>query len=297
MDLTSSIINGWKVLYKIIEKDKIYWMCECTCDSNFNKPSYKIFTHQRLISKKAEKCICYKGIKQECEICGDIKHNVIYRPQYNKVLCTKHNAQIKKYGYPIDDNSRTIYDINDIIIYEDYAEIVLYNKDNILVNKAIIDLDDINLIKNYKWNLLYNKDEFGYGYASTSVNGVTLLLHKLITHTNEDIIIDHIDCNKLNCRKNNLRIANKSKNSQNRKPPVTNTSGFTGVAWNKNRNRWYAGITLNRECINLGSSKSLEEAVIMRIKGEIKYFKEFRNSYNEEEFIKRFGKEKLEKYM
>ena len=268
-------------------------MCECTCNNGDNKPSNKTFTQQRLISKKAEKCICHKGIKQECEICGDIKHFVVYRPKFNKVLCTKHNAQFAKYGHATDNYSRTIYDFNEIIIHDEYAEIILYDKTCNPISSSIIDLDDVDKCKNYKWYLIMDKDEFGFGYASTKIKGKNLLLHKLITNTDSDIIIDHIDCNKLNCRKYNLRFADKSKNSQNRKPPSNNTSGFTGVSWNINRSRWYSSIEYHNEHMNLGSSKSLEEAVIMRIKAEVKYFKDFRNSYNEEEFIKRFGSEKL----
>lgn len=269
-------------------------MCECTCNNNTDKPpSNKIFTHQRLISKKAERCVCLKGIKQECAVCGDIKHNVVFRPKYGKVLCTKHNAQFNKYGYAVDTDSRTMYDFNEIITYKDYAEIILYDKDNVPISKVIIDLEDIELVQDYKWYLISDKDEFGFGYACTKLSGVTLLLHKLVTDTDGNTVIDHIDCNKLNCRKYNLRIADKSKNSQNRKPPSNNTSGFTGVSWSSNRSRWYAQIEINGEHICLGSSTSLKEAVIMRINAEIEYFKDFRNPYNEEEYIKRFGEEGL----
>lgn len=41
------------------------------------------------------------------------------------ILCSKHNSQMETHGHILE---RTTYDKNEIIIYEDYAEVILYDK-------------------------------------------------------------------------------------------------------------------------------------------------------------------------
>lgn len=220
----------------------------------------------------------------KCEICGS-NNRVEYNKILGLILCGKHSAQARNHGKIFE---RTIYDKNEIVYYDTYAEIILYDNDNVEIKRAKVDLDDVDKVIKHKWYYLHNSD-FGNGYACAAYCRKSLLLHKFITNTDDTIVIDHKNCDKLDCRKKNLRYADKSKNSQNREPPKTNTSGFTGVTWNKNRNRWYARLEINGEKVSLGSDKNKEEAILMRIKGEIKYYKEFRNPHNEQEYIKQYG--------
>ena len=165
----------------------------------------------------------------------------------------------------------------------------MYTVDGIEIARAKIDIDDVEKCKKYKW-YLFNYDYRDCGYAVTKINKKqNMFLHKFITRTNGEIVIDHINCDKLDCRKENLRYANKSKNGHNRVPPAHNTSGFTGVSWNNSRNRWYVKLAVAGKKINLGSTIDLKSAILMRIKGEIKYFGEFRNPYNELKYIETFG--------
>ena len=54
--------------------------------------------------------------------------------------------------------------------------------------------------------------------------------------------IDHIDGNGLNCARPNLRLATKSQNGVNRGKNKNNTSGYKGVQWSKQKNKWMATI-------------------------------------------------------
>lgn len=54
--------------------------------------------------------------------------------------------------------------------------------------------------------------------------------------------------------------AQKKENSRNSKRPITNTSGFKGVSWRKDRSRWYAHIKVNQKFISLGSFGTVEKA-------------------------------------
>ena len=63
---------------------------------------------------------------------------------YSKGLCRKHYDKMRNHGDPLH---RTKMDKNDIVLYDTYAEILLYNTGN----KAIVDLDDVDRIKDFKW--------------------------------------------------------------------------------------------------------------------------------------------------
>ena len=80
---------------------------------------------------------------------------------------------------------------------------------------CIIDEDSIELLNNYKWYIS------GWGYVCTSIKGKTTYLHKLLCN---GTIVDHINGNQLDNRKENLRASNKTNNAQNAKKRKNNTS-------------------------------------------------------------------------
>lgn len=61
-----------------------------------------------------------------------------------------------------------------------------------------------------------------------------------------------------------------------------NSSGYTGVWFDKSRSKWCAQITVNKKRIDLGRFDDFEAAVLARINAENEHFKEFsyRNSTN-----------------
>jgi hypothetical protein len=73
--------------------------------------------------------------------------------------------------------------------------------------------------------------------------------------------IDHINQVKDDNRIINLRLVTAKQNLQNvSKPHVDNKSGYLGVSWNKNKKKWIAQITANKEFKYLGCFNSPEEA-------------------------------------
>lgn len=180
-----------------------------------------------------------------------------------KGYCKKHYTQMKRYGKILN---RTIKDPNEIIIYEDYAEIVLYNRKCEEIGRALIDVDDVNKVKQYKWSLCK-------GYVNSYPN---IKLHRLILNYDGDMDIDHINRNPLDNRKSNLRICTHNKNMRNKSKQSNNSSGETGVYWSNEKEKWYSQITINGETINLGYFNNKEDAIKSRRKAEIRYF----NDYN-----------------
>ena len=73
-------------------------------------------------------------------------------------------------------------------------------------------------------------------------------------------VVDHINMNKLDNRRENLRVATRSQNQENRGMPRNNKSGYKGVSWVKKDKKWTARIKHNKEAYSLGFFKTPEEA-------------------------------------
>ena len=84
----------------------------------------------------------------------------------------------------------------------------------------------------------------------------------------EDMVVDHINHNRLDNRKQNLRLCTQGENLRNKK--------VKGVTFDKRRNKWYARIMINRKNLHLGSFDTKEEAIEARKQAEIEYFGEYR---------------------
>ena len=85
--------------------------------------------------------------------------------------------------------------------------------------------------------------------------------------------LHHINGDKSDNRKSNLRFSNDLLNSHNRSTPSNNTSGCMGVSFHTKSNKWRATITVNHKHIELGEFKNIEDAIEARNIAELKYFK------------------------
>jgi hypothetical protein len=190
-----------------------------------------------------------------CKVDGcDCKHLA-------KGYCQKHYAQIRRYGHVLE---RTRFDANEIVGYEDFAEIVLYNKQDKEIARAIIDLEDIEKCKDYKWRI---NDK---GYIITDIKGEQgkkLRLHRFLMDCPDDMVVDHINHDRFDNRKSNLRICTQQQNSWNKK--------CIGVFFDNSKNRWCARININGKSKHLGYFKTKEEAIKARKQAEINYFGEY----------------------
>lgn len=155
-------------------------------------------------------------------------------------------------------------EFNDYKIIDNMVEI--YIKDKIV----LIDLDDLWKVSDYRWYLANT------GYASTGTSLKNKLLHHLIilNKTKKGMVIDHINRNKLDNRKINLRYVSSRINARNTKVHSHNTSGVKGVFFSKKDNRWVARMILNNRQIHLGQFKDKDLAIKARLDGELKYWGE-----------------------
>lgn len=121
---------------------------------------------------------------------------------------------------------------------------------------AIVDKEDYDFLNQWKW--YYNS-----GYA---VRGCKkrILMHRVIMNTPEDKVTDHINRNKLDNRRSNLRIATVSLNNFNTKIRSDNTSGVKGIYWSKEHNKWRPNISVMGKRIYLGLYEKMEDAILIR---------------------------------
>ena len=136
----------------------------------------------------------------------------------------------------------------------------------------IIDADDFEIVSDYTWH----NGKRGYPTYNTSrkIGRKIRPLHILLVGKNEGMDVDHINGNKMDNRRCNLRICTHQQNTFNQKLRSTNTSGYRGVSKRKT-GKYEAYIHCDGKKHNLGLYSSAEEAYEARKKAEIKYFGEY----------------------
>jgi hypothetical protein len=90
------------------------------------------------------------------------------------------------------------------------------------------------------------------GYAVTNIrhNGKQKKqsMHRLIMNvTDPKIFVDHINQNKIDNRRENLRLCTCAENQRNRGASKNSQSGIKGLCYCKQNNRWIAHIKLNNK--------------------------------------------------
>jgi len=132
--------------------------------------------------------------------------------------------------------------------------------------KVIIDKEDFIKVSQYSWHYTYK------GYVAGFIDKKHTYLHRYIMDTPKGMVTDHINRNPLDNRKCNLRICSVRENVINAKLSENNKTGFRGVSYRKNRNKYRAYLMVNRKQVSLGHYHKYIDAVKARIKGEKKYF-------------------------
>ncbi len=142
---------------------------------------------------------------------------------------------------------------------------------------AIVDDDMFDYLNQWRWH--YAK--VGYAARRKFPEKKIIYLHRFITDCPKGLEVDHINHNKLDNQKNNLRICTHRQNGDNTTLPKNNTSGYKGVTWNKQRNKWQASLEtrngLERHRKHLGLFDSKIDAAEAYNKRAIELFGEYAN--------------------
>jgi hypothetical protein len=139
-------------------------------------------------------------------------------------------------------------------------------------NEFYFDLEDYDKIKDYCWYENIRPNGYHALVAYNKDTGSNVRMHQIIIGS----YYDHINRNPLDNRKSNLRKATDKENSTNRKIRIDNTSGVTGVSFDKRRGKWWAFVVGNdKKVVSLGYFINKDDAIRARLQGEIKYYGEF----------------------
>lgn len=129
---------------------------------------------------------------------------------------------------------------------------------------AKVDNEDFDRLKDINW-------KYSNGYACNSSFG---RMHRLILNVQEGTLVDHIYGDKLDNRKNKLRVCGNSENIFNSKGRG-GTSSYKGVSWRKCTNKWKMSITKNYKVYSNSTFNTEEEAARAYDKKALELFGEF----------------------
>jgi hypothetical protein len=141
---------------------------------------------------------------------------------------------------------------------------------------AIVDDDNYNRFMEYEWLC----DSNGYAYRTgTGADGkwTSIHMHRILMWAPPGMECDHRNGNKLDNRRENLRICTPAENRRNRPAPrnTLKTSRFKGVRFNRLTGTWKATIKVDNRKILLGTFKTEEAAALAYNEGAKRYHGDF----------------------
>lgn len=199
-----------------------------------------------------------------CCICGHKSVSMVEGKEY----CQRHYMQLYHHQQILD---YSIYERNEVIKYNTYAEILLKNKYGEEVARTKIDLEDVEKVSPFKWYCC-EYENFKQYCQGTLSNGEKIRLHHFVLNINKNTlqgkVVDHINGDSLDNRKINLRIVSQQENLWNMKPndPM---KGIRIYYLKDGTPRYGARITINYKTISLGTFDTLEKAQEARKQAEL----------------------------
>lgn len=140
---------------------------------------------------------------------------------------------------------------------------------------AIVDDVDYERLSGFHWY-------FDGRYAAKSLwnretkKETKIYMHKLIVTVERNQFVDHINGNKLDNRRENLRVVSKQQNNMNQSTQTrTKHSKYKGVSWDKSRNKWVAYCKKDGKMNYLGRFNNEEEAALAYNQKALELFGEF----------------------
>lgn len=135
--------------------------------------------------------------------------------------------------------------------------IELRRRDGRVIAYARVDASDFSWLSRWTWRL----SSEGYAVRSETIDGKkrTIYMHREICNPLPGLVVDHINRDKLDNRRHNLRAVTVGVNNRNSRERAR-ASRFRGVYWHGQAKKWYAQISENGRNRHLGIYESEEEA-------------------------------------
>jgi len=150
---------------------------------------------------------------------------------------------------------------NEYEVRGDITAIKLRRRDGTII-ESIIDTADLEKVKSFNgsWYFGSRKTKSGTFYVQGHMAAVMgkrkfVALHRYIMDCPSGLVVDHINHDTMDNRRKNLRIVTSVQNGQNRLMAKNNTSGYTGVCWNKKAQKWRAYVRNGDDFMICGNYK------------------------------------------
>ena len=130
---------------------------------------------------------------------------------------------------------------------------------------ALVDDDMYHELIKWKWYAIWNKNTDSF-YVARKIPKIgiyprkILRMHRFIMDAPDGMVVDHINHDTLDNRRENLRVCTNSQNMMNSRKYISNTSGYKGVCWVKKSGKWVARISINKKQTVLGYFTCPKEA-------------------------------------
>lgn len=129
---------------------------------------------------------------------------------------------------------------NIYFLHDDGSAELKCGNDTILIDSTYVDM-----ISQYQWAV------GNHGYVTHGMGKKQILLHRFIVGASGNEMVDHINQNKFDNRKSNLRVCNNQQNAMNRGMQANGNNEYKGICLTLN-GKWQAQITYSGEPIYLG---------------------------------------------
>lgn len=141
---------------------------------------------------------------------------------------------------------------------------------------VIVDDSDHELLSKYKWH--FTKGGYAIRSEGPRKKRIQIYMHRQIMDAKKGEYVDHINLDKLDCRRENMRICTNQQNAFNQKKRRANCSSkYKGVTWWPRDSKWKAGIMVNYKHKNLGYYENERDAALVYDNAAKQYFGEFAN--------------------
>lgn len=145
--------------------------------------------------------------------------------------------------------------------------------------EALIDASDVHLVDGFNWHACVTP-RVVYALRGVYPGGhkVAVYMHRVIMAAPSGMDVDHINCDGLDNRRINLRLATRSQNQRNQRLHKDNASGIKGVSFDENIGKWRARIKLYGKEYRLGAYLTKEDAAFARQAASAELHGEFARS-------------------
>ena len=125
----------------------------------------------------------------------------------------------------------------------------LVRRNGQVVGHTLVDANDATLLGQWTWRLSSD----GYAVRSETKNGAkrTIYLHRAVMQAPRGAIVDHVNGDRLDCRRANLRLVTPSQNNANSVDRPRH-SGYRGVYPHRQAQKWVSQISINGRLRHLG---------------------------------------------